>query len=167
MTEGPVNAIPEGLLDLLAVKQTGRYPDTLSDRYVAVLDPFELFILPRIQYAQETGLTLTGVLTTLSVLAVPAGEVWWVKSFQVIGTLGAGVTAKFRCFAGIPNAAANSSDDSECDNGSSGTVGERIRATKRNFWAMSGWVFGAQAIQNVGGPITPVTYNWNYVPFKR
>lgn len=165
----PINSVPEGLLDILGVKNQGRYPDTLSETVFGTLDLFELYAAQRIQYAVESGapLTLTGVAATTCALTVPTNEIWWVRSYAWVGTLGAGMTAKIRVWAGLPNLAGNSADDSEVDLGASGTVGDRIRAVKRNFWANSGTAFGATAITNTGGPLNVFQAIWQYVPFRR
>lgn len=163
----PINAIPEGLLDILGVKNQGRYPDTLSETVFGTLELLPLYSIQRLQYANEAALTLTGTATTFCALAVPANEIWWVKAYAWVGTLGAGMTAKIRVFAGIPNLAGNSADDSEVDNGAMGVPGDRIRAVKRDFWANSGYAFGAQAIQNIGGPLNVFSAIWQYVPFRR
>lgn len=164
-----VNAVPEGLLDVLGVKSQGRYPDTLDGSVQLILDPFDLYAIPRLEYANEAGgpLSLVGTASTFCALTVPAGEIWWVKAYAWVGTLGAGMTTKIRVFAGIPNLAGNSADDSEVDAGCSGTTGDRIRAVKRNFWAYSGWAFGAQAITNTGGPANVFSAIWQFSRYRR
>lgn len=163
----PVQALPEGLLDVLGVKNAGRYPDELAGSIVGTLDLAELFNMQRYQLVVESALSLTGVGSTLTALTVPTNEIWWVRAYMWVCTLGAGMTCKFRVFTGLPQLAGNTSDDCEIDAGASGTTGDRIRAVKRNFWANSGWTFGAQAVTNTGGPITPFQASWLYVPFRR
>lgn len=163
-----INAAPEGLLDLLGIKSGGRYPSGMSDEVVSVLPTWELYLAQRKVQIIESGLTLTGVASTVTAQVVPANEIWYVYAYMALVTLGAGVTAKIRVWASpYPATAGNSTDDGDCDNAASGTVGERIRAVKRNFWATSGTGFGINAVQNIGGPIGSVQANWVYVPLRR
>ena len=166
---GPINALPEGLLDMLGVNNLGQYPNALDRSIKGQIDLLPLLMAQRTVQLSEAGtLTLTGVAATLCTTTVPANEIWFVRAYAWVGTLTAGMTAKIRVWSSpYPLVAANSVDDSDVDAGASGTAGDRIRAVKRNFWATSGQGFGATAITNTGGPLNVFTANWNYVPFKR
>ena len=165
----PVNALPEGLLDMLGVNNLGQYPNALSRAIQGQLDLLPLLMAQRTVQLLEAGpLTLTGVGATLCTTTVPANEIWYVRAYAWVGTLTAGMTATIRVWSSpYPLVAANSVDDSDVDGGATGTVGARIRAVKRNFWATSGQGFGATAIVNTGGPLNVFSALWNYVPFKR
>lgn len=163
-----ISRLPVGLLDFLGLKNLGRNPDELALTVVPMLDMRDFYLADRWTNVVETGLSAAGTANTSTVTRVPAGEIWWIKQYQVsTSPLGAGQTLRLQAFASLPGAASASQFTGELDQAAQATVGEICRASVRDFLAIGGTQFGFTPLQNVAGPVPNISASWTYVPFLR
>jgi hypothetical protein len=108
---GPIQTIPQGLLGLLQLKQTGNNPRDLADVVNPVVDMRDFwfnrnvvdigvvsFGTPTFTKALPTATPGQGQeFTTPSTIQVPSNQTWWLTKYEVHCTLLAAETIRFAC----------------------------------------------------------------------
>jgi len=91
---GNVTSYPAGLLDLLKVRDRGRMPSDLATAVAGIVDMTPFYLLnQRVSLLDTNAAPVSGVFNSLNaanLLTVPAGEVWYVHSFQIGAVIDAG-----------------------------------------------------------------------------
>jgi hypothetical protein len=86
-----IQRAPRGLLHALAMKGSGRTPDSLTSELVPTFDATVLYFGDNVRSASGTSAAINLVGTFSANLAVPTGEIWLVNNVTVtMPTLGAG-----------------------------------------------------------------------------
>lgn len=95
---GPIQTIPQGLLSLLQLKQTGSNPSELTEQVAPVVDLTQWWLQ---RLVVDISFQLFGAVSTVAIgpaghgqtgfttnpITVPQGQQWWVESFCLGGTL--------------------------------------------------------------------------------
>jgi hypothetical protein len=112
---GPIGTIPQGLLSLLALKETGKNPSQLLDSVQPSFDLVQWYLTrielteralfggaPSVTFASgahgQVAFTFGG-----NNCVVPNNQIWWVSHMQVDGTLLAAESIRLACDIITPN----------------------------------------------------------------
>lgn len=77
---GPVNRHAMGLLGLVDLKNTGKFPDTLGTAIVPTIDITKTIALDGYETFQVSALSSVSALGYASAITVPQGEAWYVAN---------------------------------------------------------------------------------------
>jgi len=155
---GNVTQYPTGLLDLLRVRDRGQMPADLEaavqggiDLTQFYLNNQQLAVTDSIAAPAAVGFNATN---DAGVLAVPAGEVWFVHSFSVGVTLTAAQGIDFAAAIRTPGPVNHQLGDWDRVTPLAATLAwTRAQAP---FWALAGTIFGALVGRLTAGPMTLV-----------
>lgn len=136
---------PRGLTSLTGLRDMGDVPRELSPVVAPVIDVTEFLLVTR---ETVTGSLAQGTLNSFGLIAVPAGELWYVHQWSVAtDAMAAGETVEFSCgviqdaiyvATARPNAQLTTGFRSEC-------------VSMHPFWAVAGTELAARVNGITGG----------------
>jgi len=147
MSTGPIQTLPQGLLGLLDLKNSGSNPPQLGEVVTPQLDLLEQYVIGRLEQVTDPAAVAAAVGPVASALVVPQTELWFVRNFFVTtAVLGAGVTITLEPAVSLAGLAFVT-----MGNQRSAIAGGRIRASVDDIWiAPPGSIFGFWAQELTG-----------------
>lgn len=173
----PIQAIPQGLLGFLQLKNAGKNPSEISELLQPVLDLREWYLQTAMRNFIGNGgaapsaalpnntVGFIGYLATVPNITVPANEVWYCPYYTALSaTLLAAETIQFGC--GFRNPDAGFTYQSLIGEPCDPVTGpnKRAFAFARDFWLPPGTQLGIQVFQCATAATIVVEGHLRYVP---
>jgi len=96
---GPIQTIPQGLLGLLQLKQTGRNPSELTDTVQSIVDLMPLWLKRNSSDITSQSITRatngTGFVSYTTPIIVPPGFTWFVENYTLSCVISAADSGSF------------------------------------------------------------------------
>jgi len=96
---GPIQTIPQGLLGLLQLKQTGRNPSELTDTVQSIVDLMPLWLKRNTSDITSQSITRatngTGFVSYTTPIIVPPGFTWFVENYTLSCVISAADSGSF------------------------------------------------------------------------
>jgi len=134
-----ISKLPRGLTGLLSLRDQGATPRLLADQVVAIIDATPMFLLDvrELPPAAVQLAPAVGVNQYSAPIVVPAGEIWYVWHYTVVGAPGAGAAIRLAPSIqpdGLPLNMVLAPYQSAA-------ALEEVRVAAQNFWAPAGTIF--------------------------
>lgn len=99
---GLIQRVPLGLIDFLGLQSSGGNPTVLPDQLSSILDLTPFYLANRWEALQTTTAAISTLgATVVSVLTVPAGQIWYCDQFQIAGSTNVTAATAIRVKLGV------------------------------------------------------------------